>query len=94
MITADGQGCGGVRGHLHLPRRHSFALSGQAVHRSNPRCVTSQWTNLTTLCFREGGNQEVDSRVAAERSHPSEFITLWEPDRAGTEEGWDLETLY
>ena len=23
-----------------------------------------------------------------------EFITLWEPDHVGTEEGWDLETLY
>jgi hypothetical protein len=24
----------------------------------------------------------------------TEFITLWEPDHVGAEEGWDLETLH
>jgi len=32
MTTTDGQGCGGVRGHLHLPRRGSSIMSGQALH--------------------------------------------------------------
>ena len=27
-------------------------------------------------------------------SHLDEFITLWELDHVGAEEGWDLETLY
>ena len=39
-------------------------------------------------------NQEADSGADAKRSHPSEFITLWEPNRVGTEEGSDLETMY
>lgn len=30
--TIDGQGCGGVQGHLHLPRRGACTLLGQALH--------------------------------------------------------------
>ena len=94
MTTIDGQGRGGVQGHLHLPRKGSSALSGQALHQSDPRCVAAQWTNLSVLRFGEQLNQEVDLGSTAERSHSSEFIALWKPDRVGTEEGWDLETLY
>ena len=47
--TTYGQGCGGVRGHLHLPGRGSSALSSQALHRSDPRCAATQWTNLSAL---------------------------------------------
>ena len=42
----------------------------------------------------EWWNHEADSGAAAERSHPAKFIALWELDRVGTEEGWDLETMY
>eukprot|EP00253_Pinus_taeda_P018315 PITA_18315 len=31
--------------------------------------------------------------ATTERTHPSEFIGLWKPDRVSTKEGWDLETL-
>ena len=32
----DGQSCGGVWGHLHLPRRGASAMLGQALHRLTP----------------------------------------------------------
>eukprot|EP00253_Pinus_taeda_P032721 PITA_32721 len=37
MTSIDGQGCEGVRGHLHLPYRGSSTLSVQALHQSDPR---------------------------------------------------------
>ena len=92
--TIDGQGRGGVRGHIHLPRRGSSTLSGQALHRSDPRCTATQWTNLSVLRSWERWNQEANSGAVVERSHSAKFIALWEPDRVGTEKGWDLETLY
>ena len=52
-ITIDGQGHGGLQGHLHLPHRGSSALSGQALHRSDPMCATTQQTNLLALHSRE-----------------------------------------
>ena len=94
MTTTDGQGCGGVRGHIHLPRRVSSTLLGQELHQFDPRCIAAQWTNLSVLRSGERRNQEANSGAAVERSHPTEFIALWEPDHVGTEEGWDLETLY
>ena len=44
--------------------------------------------------FGERRNQEADLGAAEGRSHLTEFIALWEPDRVGTKEGLDLETLY
>jgi len=76
------------------PPQGCSALSGQALHRSDPRCTTAQWKNLSVLCSGEQRDQEADPGAVTKRSHLAEFITLWEPDRVGIEEGWDLETLY
>jgi len=45
------------------------------------------------LCSREWLNQEVDSGVVTEIAHQAKFITPWEPDSVGIEEGQDLETI-
>ena len=92
--TTNGQGHGGVPGHIHLTHRGASALSGQAPHRSDPKFVAAQWTDLSTLCSREWWNQEANLGATVEGSHPSNFIVLWEPDHVGTEEVWDLNTLY
>ena len=94
ITTTNGQGCGGVWGHLDLTHRGASAMSCQAPHWFDLRCTATQWTDLSVLCYGERWNQEADSGAAAKRSHPAKFITLWEPDHVGIEEGWDLETLY
>ena len=43
MKTTNGQGLGGVSGHLHLTRRGASALLGQAPHQSDPRRVAARW---------------------------------------------------
>eukprot|EP00253_Pinus_taeda_P025811 PITA_25811 len=58
MTTTHGQGRGGVRGHIHLPRRGASALASQALHRSDPSCATAQWTKLSALCSGEQTNRE------------------------------------
>ena len=53
MTKINGQGHGGVPGHIHLTHRGSSKLSGQAPHRSDPRCAATQWTDLFPFCSRE-----------------------------------------
>ena len=38
MTTKNGQGHGGVLGHIHVTHWGASPLSGQAPHRSDPRC--------------------------------------------------------
>jgi hypothetical protein len=51
--TKNGQGRGGVSGHIHLTRRGASTLSSQTPHRYDPRCIIAQWTDLSVLCSRE-----------------------------------------
>ena len=53
MTTIDGQGRGGVQGHLHLPHWGASARLGEALHRSDPRSIVYQWTHLSVLYSRE-----------------------------------------
>lgn len=69
-------------------------LSDRVLHQSDPRCVTTQWIDLLTFCYREIWDQEVSIGTIAERAHQPKIITVWDPNYIGTEEGWDLETLY
>ena len=70
---------------LHYQVKHSIDLTPGAPLPNGP---------IYRHSVMENDNQEVDLRASAERSHPFEFIALWEPDFVGTEEGWELETLY
>jgi hypothetical protein len=92
--TTDGQGHGGVQGHLHL------------THRGTLHCQVKHSIDLTLgaslpngLIYRHSvlENDEIKRQIQEllQKGHirPSSS-PLWEPDRVGTEEGWDLETLY
>jgi hypothetical protein len=46
------------------------------------------------LFVRKQGDQEEDPRTSPQGEHPSQLITLWEPNRVGAEEIWDLANLH
>jgi len=92
--VAYGQGHGGVQGHLHFTHRGTPTLLGQELHKSEPVHTDTQHIDLSMLYYEEQGNQDVDSESVVDRAHEAKFITLWESNHVGTEEGRDLETLY
>jgi hypothetical protein len=70
---------------LHFQVKHPIDLT-LAVPLSN-----GQVHHL--LSVRKWGDQESYPITAPQVSHPSQLITLWEPNHASTEEIWDLATL-
>jgi hypothetical protein len=55
---------------------------------------TAQWTHLPVLCPERMMKSRGRLRSCCKKVTSVEFIALWEPDRIGAEEGWDLETLH
>ena len=71
----------------------SFTLSGQALHRYDPTCTTTHWSDLLMLIFGEQLDQEEDLGAIGEWAHQpssSHYGSLI----IGIEEGWDMETQY
>ena len=71
---------------LHYQVKHPIDLTLGALLPNGP----IYWCSILE-------NDEIkrkNSGAVVKRSHLAKFIALWEPDRVGTEEGWDLETLY
>ena len=53
MTTKNIKGRGRVQGNIHLTRKGTPTLLGQAFHRSDLGHVTTQQTDLPMLCYGE-----------------------------------------
>lgn len=51
--TTNGQGGGGEQGNFILTYKGTSALSGQALHRFDAGYATTQWVDLSMLCYVE-----------------------------------------
>jgi len=49
MEAIDGQGCGGVQGHIDLTHKGTLIMLGQENHLSDLGRATTQWIDLPML---------------------------------------------